>query len=157
MLKRVIQRALQQVGYRLTPVLKDRSPQNPRFDRHDMDVALKVIARHVSHNGGSMTWERSQRYLDVRRVNLYLAVLDQLESAGVLKEGTTVLDVGVYFGYMLRILHRHHPAAIYSGTETNDTRLAIARELCPFASISHGTIDGLPDDAHRGARTLGAS
>ena len=152
MLKSLVKRGFRSIGYQLVPVAPMRVSHddvpNPRFDQQDLDACLRIIEEIVTRPDSRMAWDRSQRYLDPRRANFYYAVLDLLESANVLTAHARVLDLGVYFGYMLRLLQRYHPDAEYHGTETNDTRLAVARELCPFAHIQHGTIDSL-DAAQR--------
>ena len=150
-MKTWIKNALRRFGDRLSAVgdrlsaLEYDCPAHPRFDQHDLDEAIAVIERHVKADGSLMTWDRSRKYLDPWRVYFYHAVLDVLESTGALRERPQVLDIGVYFGYLLRIIHKHHPTADYHGAETNATPLAIAKELCPFANISHATIDSLDD------------
>lgn len=143
MFKRLVKAALRRFGYRLSRIRPDDFPSNPRIDHEDVWSSLRVIERVTKNGSSSMSWERSRRYLDDRRVNFYFGVLEVLEQRRLLEEGMRVLDIGIYFGYLLRILHRYHPTASYHGTETHETRLAIAKELCPFAAIWRGTIADL--------------
>jgi hypothetical protein len=148
MLKALVRGVLGHFGYRLVRHRLHDFPLNPRIDQQDWQESLAVIARVTKHHEGSMTWDRSQRYLGLERVNFYYAVLEAIEESDILRDGARVLDVGVYFGYMLRILHKFHPSVHYFGTETHETRLAIAQELCPFATIWQAAIDDL-DGAER--------
>jgi hypothetical protein len=146
MLKSLVRASLRRFGYRLCRIESQDFQPNPRIDQSDIEASRSVIERITKGSDGSMTWERSQRYFSPERINFYYSVMEVLETNGLLDESPRVLDVGVYFGYLLRILHRFHPSGMYSGTDTHDTRLAIARELCPWATIWHGTIDDLEPD-----------
>jgi len=152
MMKQLVKQAMASLGYQIVPLPPPRPapsplpPLNVRVDRDDLRYCLGVIEQIVVRDDSSMTLERSHRYLDEQRVGFYYAVLDLLESTGILRPGARVLDVGVYFGYMLRMIHRHHPGVSCHGTETNETRLEVARRLCPDAEIRLGSIDDLNPD-----------
>jgi 2-polyprenyl-3-methyl-5-hydroxy-6-metoxy-1,4-benzoquinol methylase len=142
-LKSVANRVVRMLGYQVAKITPDAFPLNPRIDVNDWRKSLEVIRRATVESDDSMSWERSRRYLQLRRVNFYYGVLEELERADLLQPGAQVLDIGVYFGYMIRILQTNHPDLSCYGTETHDRRLAIARELCPNATLWRGTIDEL--------------
>ncbi len=140
MSKSLIRKVLGRFGYRLTRVPPDQYRRNPRFDVDDLNKSLAVVKQFLPSD---IHWAGARKYLQPRRVSFYYETLDVLEAANLPLDGARVLDVGVFFGYMLRILHNYHPTGIYSGTDTNDSRIEIAKALCPFAKIWRGTIDSL--------------
>lgn len=154
MIKSLIGKGLRQFGYRLSRIQKNDFQPNPRIDEQDFAKSLAIIKRATQNSSDSMTWERSRRYFNSARVNFYYGVLEVLEEANLLGKDARVLDVGVYFGYMLRILHKFHPQSNYFGTETHETRIAIAKELCPWATLWHSTIDELDPTQRYGVALL---
>ncbi len=54
-----------------------------------------------------------------------------------------VLEIGVFFGVLLREIHRRFPTAELYGTECWPKGLAVARRVCPQAQIRDETIEAL--------------
>ena len=95
---------------------------------------LGVVMRHAGPNGSVRTW---RDYMEPRRVSFYYEVADLLPNLS----GKAVLEVGAFFGVMLRILHARWPKADYHGIECAEQVRMVAEELCPFAMIRQGTLE----------------
>ena len=94
---------------------------------------LGVVMRHGSQ-GSVRTW---RDYMEPRRVSFYYEVADLLPNLS----GKAVLEVGAFFGVMLRILHARWPKGDYHGIECAEQVRMVAEELCPFAMIRQGILE----------------
>jgi SAM-dependent methyltransferase len=143
MLKDFVQTALRRFGYRIQRVPPSTYRPHPNFDEADYQQALSIIQHPQSAAGA-----RWGKYLSRRRMMFYLYLADVLAAAGIDLNGQRVLDIGTFFGDGLYNLHKRWPNGIYFGTETEDARLAVTRERCPWAEVFNATIATLPDQSY---------
>jgi SAM-dependent methyltransferase len=140
MLKTIVQTSLRRLGYRILREPPSTYRPHPNFDEADYLEAQSIVQRPQSIQ--KLYWGN---YLTRRRMMFYLYLADVIESAGVDLNGQRVLDIGTFFGDGLHTLHRRWPTGIYFGTETEDARIEVTRERCPWAEVFKGTIETLPD------------
>jgi 2-polyprenyl-3-methyl-5-hydroxy-6-metoxy-1,4-benzoquinol methylase len=146
-LKSLVIENLARAGFRLHRMPKLNYRMNPAVNELGVDEIMRIVKEETSKNPHvPPTWADAKRYLHPRRLSAYCDAVDLVEQHGVAVADRRVLDVGAFFGVLLRDVHRRFPTAKLCGTECWSTGLAVARRVCPQADLRAETIAELSFD-----------
>ena len=146
-LKSLVIENLARAGFRLHRMPKINYRMNPAVSELGIEEILSIVKEETNKKPNMPpTWADAKQYLHRRRLSVYCDALDLIEEHGVAVADRRVLDIGAFFGVLLRGVHRRFPTAKLCGTECWPTALAVARCVCPQADLRAETIAELSFD-----------
>ena len=143
--QRLVNRGLRRFGLQLQRVAP-RAPSAAPIDPAELRQVRQLIHDAIADNPGDHAWETARRYFNPIRMAFYLELVDLCAQAHRDLSQARVLEVGAYYGYVLRRLAQRWPGVQLYGSEMHPAVVPIAKALCPRADVRQGDLVDLPFD-----------